>query len=418
MKVPNYIIRVKNEGERRGEIFYNTLTGAKMFVNQNQLSKIKNEKYISQLEFLKLKGFIVEDNCDEDKIKYKALTKSNPTYNLTLITTYDCNMMCPYCFEENNDNVHTYMDITTAKKIVERIETKIVNDKVEKLNIVFTGGEPFMNFEIIEYFLMLLKKLLVEYNKIIYNISIITNGTLLNDYIINTIKEYNLRGIQVTIDGVKSRHDRLRPTKDGTSSFDKIINNIERYAKDIPIAIRTNYHYGEEYTLLEWIDYLENNFGDYKNNISLKFRNIMDTNNYSYIRNRDSSMSIGKVIQYGFNKGFNILEGSICDKCRIHSNNSEYIDYLGEIYRCFMFVGNKSFVIGNINEPEYNEKKVLFDNLKVWKDCIKCPLVAICAGGCRYEAFVSKGDINKKVCDYQNRLTGLQDFLKSKYKIS
>lgn len=417
MKVPNYVIRVQNEGGRRGEIFYNTLTGAKMFINQKQLGKIKSGNCISQLEFLRLKGFIIEDNCNQDEIAYKSLTKSNPTYNLTLITTYDCNMMCPYCFEENNNNL-TYMDITTAKKIIDRVESKIVNDKVEKLNIVFTGGEPLMNFGIIEYFLLLLKKLLAKYNKVIYSTSIITNGTLLNDYIIKSLKEYNLKCIQVTIDGIKNRHDSLRPLKDGTSSFEKIINNIKSFAKCIPFAIRTNYHYGEEYILLEWIDYLENNLGEYKNNIALKFRNIMNTNNYSYTKNENTEILIGNVFEYGFNKGFNILEGSICDKCRIHSNNSEFIDYQGDIYRCFMFVGNKSFVIGNIDELNYNEKKVMFDNLKVWTDCIKCPLVAVCAGGCRYEAFVSKGNINKKVCDYQNKLSGLQYFLKSKYKIS
>ncbi|GMQ63906.1 radical SAM/SPASM domain-containing protein [Vallitalea maricola] len=418
MKVPNYIIRVQNEGDRKGEIFYNTLTGAKMFVNENQLSRIKNGKCISQLEFLKDKGFIIEDNCDEDKITYKALTRFKPTYNLTLITTYDCNMMCPYCFEENTTSSLAYMDITVGKKVIERIENKIVNDKIEKLNIAFTGGEPLLNFDIIENFLLLLTKLLVKYDKIIYNISLITNGTLLNDYIVNQLKKYNLKGVQVTVDGIKSRHDGLRPSKDGTSSFDKIINSIEKYAKVIPFAIRTNYHYGEENILLEWIDYLDHNMGDYKKNISLKFRNIMDTNNYSYSRNKNSNTIIGKIFQYGFNKGFNILEGSICDKCRIHSNNSEYIDCFGDIYRCFMFAGNKNFVIGNINELEYNEKKLVFDNLKVWENCIKCPLVAICAGGCRYEALVSKGNINKKVCDYQNKLTGLQYYLKSKYKIS
>ena len=62
--------------------------------------------------------------------------------------------------------------------------------------------------------------------KSIHHSSIVTNGYLLNEYIINQFKELGIRRMQITIDGLKDTHNQRRPHKTNKDSFEKIMNNL------------------------------------------------------------------------------------------------------------------------------------------------------------------------------------------------
>lgn len=74
----------------------------------------------------------------------------------------------------------------------------------------FFGGEPFLAFErIILPTIKNVARFARLYDKA-YEISFTTNGSLLTDSWISALKEFNICGFQITLDGDKDCHDRVR----------------------------------------------------------------------------------------------------------------------------------------------------------------------------------------------------------------
>lgn len=58
---------------------------------------------------------------------------------------------------------------------------------------------------------------------------------------IDFLKEYTLQEIQITLDGYKDNHDRIRYISETKGSFDKIIKNIILLAENqINVVVRVN----------------------------------------------------------------------------------------------------------------------------------------------------------------------------------
>lgn len=130
--------------------------------------------------------------------------------------TDECNNKCPYCFVHFQKN---YMTFETADKAAQfLLKNCEKNGKNQKPSLAFFGGEPLLCF----YNVI---KPLVEKYKGQFKWSVTTNGTLLTEEIIDFLSD-NKFGILLSWDGVKEVQDEQRPSKDGESSFDKIMANI------------------------------------------------------------------------------------------------------------------------------------------------------------------------------------------------
>jgi len=105
------------------------------------------------------------------------------------------------------------------------IFVKKLIDNYPVSQLIFTGGEPFLRFDLIQY--------AVEYTKAKRkNISFVlqTNGTIFDQEKINYIKK-NAMIVQISIDGTKKSHDNHRKFFDQEGSYNHIFNNIERLKK-------------------------------------------------------------------------------------------------------------------------------------------------------------------------------------------
>ena len=96
----------------------------------------------------------------------------------------------------------------------------------EYLNLHLFGGEPLMNIPLVEEIVKYTKELSAKYDKKIF-INICTNGTIMNDELLQLIKENEI-GLQISIDGPKEIHDMFRPTAENGSSYDLIKNNLPK----------------------------------------------------------------------------------------------------------------------------------------------------------------------------------------------
>ncbi|MHB1697216.1 MAG: radical SAM protein [bacterium] len=129
-----------------------------------------------------------------------------------------CNLRCIHCYQ--NDYSHKNIDFNILKSIFKKLDEAMAKWKM-KCFISLTGGEPFLKPESLFYIIDL-----IESSDNFKNIAILTNGTLIDDDIINKIKEYKkISEIQVSLDGHNEKtHDKIR----GGGTFLKTAESVKK----------------------------------------------------------------------------------------------------------------------------------------------------------------------------------------------
>ena len=130
--------------------------------------------------------------------------------------THKCNLRCSHCYQEE-------YECDLKRESLEKIFYQYI-EFIKHHNywghINFTGGEPFVSKDIF-YLLDLCEK-----NKISFGI--LTNGTLLESEIIKKLSQYQkLSFIQISIDGTKEVHDKIR----GNGNFEKAFETFKLLRK-------------------------------------------------------------------------------------------------------------------------------------------------------------------------------------------
>lgn len=126
--------------------------------------------------------------------------------------THKCNLRCLHCYQEDYKKDLAFEEM---KKIFYQY-IDFLKEYNYRGHINITGGEPFLHpnfFEIIDLF---------EKNNITFGI--LTNGTLLNEDIVQRLSIYKkLSFVQISIDGTKRMHDLIR----GKGNFEKSLKGIK-----------------------------------------------------------------------------------------------------------------------------------------------------------------------------------------------
>lgn len=355
-------------------ILFNSLTGA--------LLKIKKDKIEDAKELLIQKRFLVEDNDNElhfYKYIYYNRIFSNRSLDITIAPTTDCNLCCPYCFEEGNKHKE-YIDDATFNAIAKYILSK----KDKKINLTWFGGEPLLCYDKI----VKLNEILVS-NKVSVKTSIITNGTLFTNAKIEQLNQLNIQNIQITLDGGEEDHNQKRffsSNKKGT--YHLILSNIENILKrtTVTLFLKINIDKRNIISCKELIEFLNNKFREYIDRGTLRISS-------NYIRNITNFDGCEKCITeeeylnfYTKVEHHQIPIPHLCLPCPLRAQSHIIIGPDGSVYKCLEFVGNKSKSIGNINTFSISISKLANQALKYDpfedSECRKCSILPICGGGC------------------------------------
>lgn len=134
-KRSRYIIEVKSRDEKY-ILLFNTRTGALVQVPDSlrpqlmkcleQLQKNESLEQTRLFKVLHRGGFIVDSSMDEINevfnTHYKNLRK--PILFLSIMPTLECNMSCPYCFEQHQNISMNEIAFDTIVKFIEgRLQT-------------------------------------------------------------------------------------------------------------------------------------------------------------------------------------------------------------------------------------------------------------------------------------------------------
>jgi len=131
---------------------------------------------------------------------------SNAPMDAQLIVTRRCNLSCGYCSEY--DNVSDPIPLADLKRRIDALH------RLNSINITLLGGEPLMHPDIAE---------IVRYAGRKANVSIVTNGFLLRNGVIEALNEAGLNNLTVSVDTLKA--DRTRYIQ---KSFQSLRTRLQR----------------------------------------------------------------------------------------------------------------------------------------------------------------------------------------------
>jgi uncharacterized protein len=152
---------------------------------------------------------------------------------IILQVTQQCNLRCDYCIYsgnyQNRSHSNAVMNIHVAKQSIDFLVAHSQDSNL--LNIGFYGGEPLLQFDLIQQCIEYAIKR-TEGKKLLFHIT--TNGTLLDEKIAKYLSEYDIN-ILISLDGPKEIHDMNRRfTVSGLGTFDLIMKNIETIKDKFP----------------------------------------------------------------------------------------------------------------------------------------------------------------------------------------
>jgi uncharacterized protein len=146
-----------------------------------------------------------------------------PLRALSLAVAQRCNLGCTYCYAEGGSFGRPAQDMAweVAESAVRRLFAG--SKPGERVNLAFLGGEPLTNRPLIRRATELAAEIAAG-SDVAVGFSITTNGTLLNEDDCSFFERYAF-SVTVSLDGIAPMHDRLRPTKGGRGSYDRVIAN-------------------------------------------------------------------------------------------------------------------------------------------------------------------------------------------------
>lgn len=323
---------------------------------------------------------------------------------LTIKLTGNCNMKCEYCFTNFHPSVGSIEQSVYQVAINSFVATLSKGDHVA---IIITGGEPLLYKHKVLDVLQLSMKL-CSLKGCMCQFLIYTNGTLIDNDLIEAFKEYDV-SLAISIDGPFDKHDNNRPMKSGTSSYASIVSNlIKLYSNGIHVEARTVIQPFESDII-----------GLIQHNISLGFsqmhllpvyghktnqiENVTAwTNALSYYVNMLKSGSRIEIVPFFhlFRKmmfpEYFITSFFPCDagKHKLCVSND------GNYYLCSHFAGAPYSSLSNVAET-YPTDVQITTMLKQMQNpsCSCCWARRLCGGACYHRTFLGKAPNSSSDCD-------------------
>lgn len=379
------------------------------------------------LKLIKDKYVLVDNYTEEDyvnELRMKSLG-SIEIDNIFIYVTEKCNLSCRYCYVQQNIEQKKEMDIETSVSTCNYIHDLIKQENIKKLYVVFYGGEPFLNLNIVENITNTLNTLAKDRCKIYYRI--ITNGCFLNDKNIGLIQKLNIIP-SISMDGPK---DVMLKTRTNAKEYESILQGIKKLKEHkIKYEISFTISQGNINCLVESIEYIINEIRPFSIRLNVP---EFSENTKGFLSN-DFFKKIGKQMKHVLY----LLANSRLECCNLGYENfknqepsffpcsgcGKRLAILpdGTMSRCESFVTLEKHILGKLDKHSkicFNEKED-----KMWlrrsgyyiDDCKKCIALGLCAGGCAYNAELYNGDFfaaDYTLCEWAKSLT--KEFIFNKF---
>lgn len=348
--------------------------------------------------------------------------------DLTLSLTHNCNLACSYCYAGGKKR----RSITwkTAKQGLDFA----FSFYADKMQLGFFGGEPFMEWELLQKATLHAEKL-AKKKKITLKKTVTTNGSMITqdkaEWLLN-----NGFFPAISIDGNKAMHDITRPTKGGKSSFDRCIKGLDivhevfpagGYEVIVVIDPSNIQHLTESVRFLAddkdifriainpnfYIDWTDSQLKQWEKS----FKEIGDF----YIKSYRNCKPV--AINFIDNKIITRLKDGYekCDRCGFGEKEIA-IAPSGRLYPCERLVSDDSheeMCIGNVFDGFDIEKRkaILEKRGNINRECGDCAFKSRCMNWCCCINYATTGEIDKTdgiVCFHERTAIEIADEIGAK----
>lgn len=351
-------------------------------------------------------GVLVPDSAaeqEEMRTIFESVNSERRPFTLLVTLTLECNLACPYCFEDPFRG-RFRMSAETADLLVERVRERMAAG--QDIMIDFYGGEALMALPLLTDIAERVSKAARGLG-VKFGFTIITNGTLLSRERIAPLLPLGLESIRVTVDGPPDVHDRQRPFVSGRGSFDAIMAGLAELRGVIRLDLVGNYTPENYRRFPELLDHLlTDGFTPFMIGL-VAFFAVMPKADGSVPGDfanacacSDEPWQIeaglylrGEILGRGFNTPRLRMAG-----CMVEFADDLVVGYDGGYYKCPAFMGDESLRAGSLAEGigDYRESH----NLDLWKtdECLDCAYLPLCFGGCRFFRKLKTGAIDGVEC--------------------
>ena len=322
----------------------------------------------------------------------RAACSATGGIGFTICPTMGCNFDCPYCFENHGRGK---MKPAVQDDIVALAERMFEASGSKKIHVSWFGGEPLLAPGVIESLSERLMALTRERGGS-YEASIITNGYLLTQEIVDMLERCNVRTAQITIDGLGATHDATRRLANGGPTFERITGNLRDLKIPFEISVRHNVHEGNKAEMGELKSFLEE-LAEESGNEIIYYPAAVNANAAADERGEQvdllCSADASDVGVCQEAERFHVGAGIYC---MAHHLWSIGIDDEGRLQKCWEVVDKPQISFGNAHDwdpadplrtasdPD-NLTKFLNTACPVPDDeCRECVWLPMCAGGCPY----------------------------------
>lgn len=401
---------------------------------EEQISEEDLRDVFTDLQELEENGTLfAKDVYQEGVIDFKK--RQTVVKALCLHIAHDCNLACRYCFagEGEYKGDRSLMSYEVGKKALDFLVANSGNRR--NLEVDFFGGEPLLNFDVV--------KKLVEYGRQLektadkhFRFTLTTNGVLLNDEVIEFANK-EMDNIVLSIDGREDVHNHMRPFKNGTGSYDLILDKFKQVAesrKQMKYYVRGTFTHHN----LDFVEDVLHLADEGFEQISVE-PVVADPSEPYAIQPEDipqicegyDRLAKEMLKRKREGKGFQFfhymidLSGGPCVYKRLSGcgSGTEYLAVTpwGDLYPCHQFVGEEKFCLGNVDSGIVNtELRDTFKLCNVYakEECRNCFAKFYCSGGCAANAYHCHGDINKPYeigCELQRKRVECAIMLQAAY---
>lgn len=311
---------------------------------------------------------------------------------ITLCVSNDCNLRCKYCYAQggNYGTQRLLMSKSTAKTFVEFC----IREFTQVKRILFFGGEPFLNWKVIKYICELFTEKLVSDKFPLPIFTVVTNGTILNNDILDIIKKH-ISLITISIDGNKKVNDSNRVYSNGKGTYNDISLFINKVTTNASCFVKYEATFTEEHQTQGLNRYLTEKYIKTHFNIKGEIVDDIQLKKQDAIKELEI-LSIDNIIESdldclprGFWKVLNLLTTkSSATFCPIYKKRIT-ITTDGNIVPCQMIIGKQDSICSSIFDTNVAIKLEAYSkNYKNNILCNSCWCNSLC-GGCTVNQFYS-----------------------------
>ena len=397
-------------------LLYNTYTNKYLLLSPILRSGIRSSVESLEKDYPVFYKQLIETGCLVDENEDEALRlaervrevdENMSSYRLTINPTINCNFKCWYCYEEHRK---TKMLPETLEAVKKFITAKTNSPELKEFHLSFFGGEPLL------YYWPVVLPIMEHLNRCKQNrpelhtfVHFTTNGYLLDERMIASLKEQQAQSFQITLDGTREEHDQTRFPYKGGKSFDRIVRNVICLLENgFKVTLRLNYTSRNARRMQEIVPLFAGLAEEAKQNLTVDFQQVWQDrgseteDTQAYIEACIDLFTMQKI------RTTHKYHDYVRNSCYADKKNSAVINYDGKVYKCTA----RDFTPGNSEGYLSPEGEIVWDMEKYQlrrtirftrPQCRQCRIAPICGGACSQKHIEQQNSVRACLLGYDEQ---------------